>query len=109
MIVVLSYLLLVPLDAMGSSLYSTGSLGLLRWSPTRMQVTTCTTLHCRSRQGSDLPYTSRRFRQGLLLPCIPCWFCQAPWPCVGSDPRQDSSAWIRYLVPGLDVLHLHSN
>src|SRR3954454_20748578 len=103
MIVVLSYLLLVPLDALGSGLYSTGSLGFIRWSPTRIQVTACTTLHCRARQGSDLPYTSRRFRQGFLLPCIPRRFRHASWPHVGSDRRQDSSTWIRYLVPGLDI------
>src|SRR3954447_17482930 len=100
MIVVLSYFLLfVPLDALGSGLYSTGSLGLLRWSPTRMQVTACTTLHCRARQGSDLPYTSRRFRQGFPLPCIPHRFRQASRTCVSSDPRQDSSTWIWYLFP----------
>src|SRR3954464_5020687 len=95
-----SILLVVPLDVLGSSLYSTGSLGFPRWSPTRIQVTACTTLHCRARQGSDLPYISRRFRQGFRLPCIPCRFRQASWACVGSDPRQDSSTWIRYLVPG---------
>src|SRR4051812_10586651 len=109
MIVVLSYLLLVPLDALGSGLYSTGSLGFLRWSPTHIQVPACITLHCRARQGSDLPYTSRRFCQGSLLPCIPCCFRPASWACVGSDPRQDSSTRIRYLVPGQDVLHYHNN
>src|SRR3954469_8178421 len=65
---------LVPLDALGSGLYSTRSLGFLRWSPTRIQVTVCTTLHCRARQGSDLPYVTRRFRQGFLLPCTSRWF-----------------------------------
>src|SRR3954447_12810861 len=78
-----SILLVVPLDALGSGLYSTGSLGFLRWS---IQVTICTTLHCRARQGSDLPYSSRRFRQGLILPCTIRWFRQALWTYGGSDP-----------------------
>src|SRR4051794_22352409 len=98
-----SVLLLVPLDVLGSGLYSTGSLGFLQWSPTHIQVTACTTLHCRARQGSDLPYVSRQFRQGFLLPCTPRWFRQALRAYVGSDPRQDCSSWIWYLVPGLDV------
>src|SRR3954462_9489614 len=84
-------LLVVPLDALGSGLYSIGYLGFLRWSPTRIQVTACTTLHFHARQGSDLPYVSRRFCQRFLLPCTPRWFRQALRAFVGSDPRQASS------------------
>ena len=48
-------IVVVPQGLPGSGLYSrTGTLGFLRWSPTRIQGSLTSTLHCRVRQGSDI-------------------------------------------------------
>ena len=66
--------------------------GSLRWSPTRIQVSLASTLHCRTRQGSGLRALS------MLVPIRPSWAFWIPVPTGPWSTRSD------LLVPGLDFL-----